>query len=43
MTTFGYAERPAGVTGPTQRNPLNERADPPPRSAESQLAVRGEG
>ncbi|WP_422751108.1 ECF subfamily RNA polymerase sigma factor, BldN family [Micromonospora sp. WMMD1219] len=44
MTTFGYAERPAGVTGPTQRNPLNERADPPgPRGADGQLAVRGDG
>ncbi|MBF5031705.1 sigma-70 family RNA polymerase sigma factor [Micromonospora sp. ANENR4] len=43
MTTFGYAERPAGVTGPAQRNPLNERADPGPRSADGQLAVRGDG
>ncbi|WP_018787707.1 ECF subfamily RNA polymerase sigma factor, BldN family [Micromonospora sp. CNB394] len=43
MTTFGYAERPAGVTGPAQRNPLNERADPGPRGADGQLAVRGDG
>ncbi|GAA3757691.1 ECF subfamily RNA polymerase sigma factor, BldN family [Micromonospora maritima] len=43
MTTFGYAERPAGVTGPTQRNPLNERAEPAPRGADGHLAVRGEG
>ncbi|MFI2710099.1 ECF subfamily RNA polymerase sigma factor, BldN family [Micromonospora sp. NPDC018662] len=42
MTTFGHAERPAGMTGPTQRNPLNERADPAPR-ADGLLAVRGEG
>ncbi|WP_089155351.1 ECF subfamily RNA polymerase sigma factor, BldN family [Micromonospora sp. NBS 11-29] len=31
MTTFGYADWPAGTTGPTQRNPLNERAEPAPR------------
>ncbi|WFE37006.1 ECF subfamily RNA polymerase sigma factor, BldN family [Micromonospora sp. WMMD998] len=42
MTTFGYAERPAGVVGPSQRNPLNERADPAPRP-DGLLAVRGEG
>ncbi|GHJ15018.1 MULTISPECIES: ECF subfamily RNA polymerase sigma factor, BldN family [unclassified Micromonospora] len=41
MTTFGYAERPAGVTGPTQRNPLNERAEPAPR-ADGLLALSGE-
>ncbi|MFE9653936.1 ECF subfamily RNA polymerase sigma factor, BldN family [Micromonospora sp. NPDC006431] len=28
MTTFGYAERPTGVTGPTQRIPVNERLEP---------------
>lgn len=47
MTTFGYAERPAGVTGPTQRTPVNERLEPEARgSAESMwslAAVRGEG
>ncbi|MFE9693911.1 ECF subfamily RNA polymerase sigma factor, BldN family [Micromonospora sp. NPDC005806] len=46
MTTFGYAERPAGVTGPTQRTPVNERLEAAPRaSAEGMwsLAVRGEG
>ncbi|MFR9776499.1 ECF subfamily RNA polymerase sigma factor, BldN family [Micromonospora sp. MS34] len=44
MTTFGYAERPAGVTGPTQRTPVNERLER--GSAEgmwSLAAVRGEG
>ncbi|MFC0030953.1 ECF subfamily RNA polymerase sigma factor, BldN family [Micromonospora chaiyaphumensis] len=46
MTTFGYAERPAGVTGPTQRTPVNERLEPAPRAAADGmrgLAVRGEG
>ncbi|WP_262282930.1 ECF subfamily RNA polymerase sigma factor, BldN family [Micromonospora sp. MA102] len=46
MTTFGYADRPAGVTGPTQRTPLNERLEPAPRVAADGtrgLAVRGEG
>ncbi|MFC8615927.1 ECF subfamily RNA polymerase sigma factor, BldN family [Micromonospora purpureochromogenes] len=28
MTTFGYAERPAGLTGPTPRTSPNERLDP---------------
>ncbi|MFU8875549.1 ECF subfamily RNA polymerase sigma factor, BldN family [Micromonospora sp. SL4-19] len=44
MTTFGYAERPAGVTGPTQRTPVNERLEPR-TSTEGMwsLAVRGEG
>ncbi|SCG65682.1 ECF subfamily RNA polymerase sigma factor, BldN family [Micromonospora humi] len=41
MTTFGYADRPAGLTGPTQRNPLNERADPAPR-ADGLLTARSE-
>lgn len=46
MTTFGYADRPAGVTGPTQRTPVNERLEPAPRAAADGmrgLAVRGEG
>ncbi|MET8911814.1 ECF subfamily RNA polymerase sigma factor, BldN family [Micromonospora sp. NPDC004551] len=45
MTTFGYAERPAGVAGPTQRTPVNERLEPAPRAADGMrgLAVRGEG
>ncbi|KKK07528.1 ECF subfamily RNA polymerase sigma factor, BldN family [Micromonospora sp. HK10] len=48
MTTFGYAERPAtGVTGPTQRTPVNERIEPAPRTSSEGLwslaAVRGEG
>ncbi|MEU4478397.1 ECF subfamily RNA polymerase sigma factor, BldN family [Micromonospora sp. NPDC023966] len=46
MTTFGYADRPAGVTGPTQRTPVNERLEPAPRTAADGtrgLAVRGEG
>ncbi|MGY0004499.1 ECF subfamily RNA polymerase sigma factor, BldN family [Micromonospora sp. I033] len=45
MTTFGYADRPAGMTGPTQRTP-NERLEPAPRAAADGmrgLAVRGEG
>ncbi|SCG35821.1 ECF subfamily RNA polymerase sigma factor, BldN family [Micromonospora halophytica] len=28
MTTFGYAERPAGLTGPTPRTSPNERLEP---------------
>ncbi|WP_406040461.1 sigma-70 family RNA polymerase sigma factor [Micromonospora sp. NBC_00898] len=46
MTTFGYAERPAGLTGPTPRTPVNERLEQTPRgTTESSwgLAVRGEG
>ncbi|MFF5175327.1 ECF subfamily RNA polymerase sigma factor, BldN family [Micromonospora sp. NPDC000089] len=27
MTTFGYAERPAGLTGPAPRTPVNERLE----------------
>jgi RNA polymerase sigma-70 factor (ECF subfamily) len=47
VTTFGYAERPAGVTGPTQRTPVNERLEPDARGSgeglRSLAAVRGEG
>ncbi|MFG2055604.1 ECF subfamily RNA polymerase sigma factor, BldN family [Micromonospora sp. NPDC048930] len=49
MTTFGYAERPAGLTGPIQRTPVNERLELPDEartSAESMwslAAVRSEG
>jgi RNA polymerase sigma-70 factor, ECF subfamily len=47
VTTFGYAERPAGVTGPTQRTPVNERLDPDARGSADGLrslaAVRAEG
>ena len=33
MTTFGYAERPAGLTGPAPRAAVNERLEPAPRSS----------
>ncbi|MEU3456178.1 ECF subfamily RNA polymerase sigma factor, BldN family [Micromonospora sp. NPDC006766] len=44
MTTFGYADRPAGMTGPTQRTPVNERVESG-ASGEGTWgpAVRGEG
>ncbi|MGW5671069.1 ECF subfamily RNA polymerase sigma factor, BldN family [Micromonospora sp. NPDC003776] len=42
MTTFGYAERPAGVTGPTQRTPVNERLEPSD-GMWSLAAVRSDG
>ncbi|MCW3812903.1 sigma-70 family RNA polymerase sigma factor [Micromonospora sp. DR5-3] len=38
MTTFGYAERPTGLTGPTQRTPVNERLE-----HDAARAPRGEG
>ncbi|SBT48232.1 ECF subfamily RNA polymerase sigma factor, BldN family [Micromonospora auratinigra] len=43
MTTFGYAERPAGVTGPTQRTPVNERLDRGAADGTRGLAVRSDG
>ncbi|GIJ32123.1 ECF subfamily RNA polymerase sigma factor, BldN family [Verrucosispora sp. WMMD703] len=44
MTTFGFAERPVGLTGPAARTPINERggAHSAP-DASANLAVRGDG
>ncbi|MFC0007262.1 ECF subfamily RNA polymerase sigma factor, BldN family [Micromonospora siamensis] len=41
MTTFGYADKPAGLTGPAPRTPVNERLT----STEDRwgLAVQGDG
>ncbi|RKN44205.1 ECF subfamily RNA polymerase sigma factor, BldN family [Micromonospora endolithica] len=44
MTTFGYAERPAGLTGPAIRATVNERpAARGPLDDTGNLVVRGEG
>ncbi|MER7331100.1 MULTISPECIES: ECF subfamily RNA polymerase sigma factor, BldN family [unclassified Micromonospora] len=44
MTTFGYAERPLGLTNPATRAPLNERpAVRGPLDDTGSLAIRGEG
>ncbi|MFC4146416.1 ECF subfamily RNA polymerase sigma factor, BldN family [Micromonospora mangrovi] len=41
MTTFGWTERPTGLTGPAPRAAVNERLEPAEGS--SGLALRGEG
>ncbi|MEV4545022.1 RNA polymerase subunit sigma-24 [Micromonospora sp. S4605] len=44
MTTFGYAERPLGLTGPAARATVNERlAARGPVEDTGSLSVRGEG
>ncbi|MGK5743014.1 ECF subfamily RNA polymerase sigma factor, BldN family [Micromonospora sp. URMC 103] len=42
MTTFGYADRPLGLTGPTPRTGVNERSAGAPDDSGS-LAVAGDG
>ncbi|SCL13915.1 RNA polymerase sigma-70 factor, ECF subfamily [Micromonospora rhizosphaerae] len=45
MSTFGYAERPAALSGPAPRTPVNDRLESARNSAEGMwsLAVRGDG
>ncbi|WP_433530027.1 ECF subfamily RNA polymerase sigma factor, BldN family [Micromonospora sp. CA-263727] len=44
MSTFGFAHRPMGLSGPAARIPVNERGSTPgPQDATGNLTVRGEG
>ncbi|MEV6374613.1 ECF subfamily RNA polymerase sigma factor, BldN family [Micromonospora musae] len=45
MSTFGYTERPVGLTGPTPRSAVNERTGARPGGHDdgAALAVQGEG